>query len=165
MIIIFFPIKMMNILLFQVKALSAGLQDITVLVQRSSLDLLLVGFPLHNSNLVKDDVVTLVTAALTTILRRDKSLTRRLYAWLLGSEVNASLLSLEHPLVKKIEEMSNVSQSSVYFEMYSKEFLIQVHVNLHSFFYVKVSVIVLDRLMIFFIIFLLGCQSNIESKE
>jgi hypothetical protein len=60
----------------QVNALCAGVQDSSVLVQRSALDLLLVGFPMHNSQLVRMDMVRLVTAALVTILRRDMSLNR-----------------------------------------------------------------------------------------
>lgn len=60
----------------QVTALSAGVQDSSVLVQRSALDLLLVGFPVHNSQLTHEHMVSLVTAALVTILRRDMSLNR-----------------------------------------------------------------------------------------
>lgn len=110
----------------QVNAICAGVQDATVLVQRSSLDLLLVGFPMHNNYLSKGDMVSLVTAALSTILRRDMSLNRRLYAWFLGSEVNASLFSSDHPFVKKMEESCDVTQSALYFDMYSKDYLIQV---------------------------------------
>lgn len=61
---------------WQVNALCAGVQDSSVLVQRSALDLLLVGFPMHNSHLVRSDMVRLVTSALATILRRDMSLNR-----------------------------------------------------------------------------------------
>lgn len=107
-----------------VNALCAGVQDSSVLVQRSALDLLLVGFPMHNSHLVRADVVRLVTAALVTILRRDMSLNRRLFAWLLGSEVNISLLSSEHPLVKKSKSAEG-RNSALYFDLYSREMLIQ----------------------------------------
>lgn len=107
-----------------VNALCAAVQDTSVLVQRSALDLLLVGFPMHNSQLVRADMVRLVTAALVTILRRDMSLNRRLFAWLLGSEVNISLLSSEHPLSKK-SKSTEPSGSNLYFDMYSREMLIQ----------------------------------------
>ncbi|XP_067010621.2 protein dopey-1 homolog [Anabrus simplex] len=103
-----------------VTALCTAVQDNSVLVQRSALDLLLVGFPMHNSQLVRSDMVRLVTAALVTILRRDMSLNRRLFAWLLGSEVN---LSLEHPLVKRSNSVG--SSGGSYFDMYSREMLIQ----------------------------------------
>lgn len=100
-----------------VQGLCTAVQDSSVLVQRSALDLLLVGFPLHNSQLVRSDMVRLVTASLNTILRRDMSLNRRLFAWLLGSEVNFSLLSPDHPLIK--------SPAVSYFQLFSQEMLVQ----------------------------------------
>lgn len=51
---------------------------------------------------------------------------RRLYAWLLGTEVNVSLLSSEHPLVKRGKSSESVSGSNLYFDMYSREMLVQV---------------------------------------
>lgn len=102
------------------------MQDTNVLVQRSSLDLLLVGFPMHSNLLEKSLLVNLVSSAITTVLRRDMSLNRRLYAWLLGSDLNVSQLSLDHPFLKKLETVGEVSQSSLYFETYSKENLILV---------------------------------------
>ncbi|XP_072393465.1 protein DOP1 homolog isoform X2 [Diabrotica undecimpunctata] len=77
-----------------VSGLCAAVQDSSVLVQRSALDLLMVCFPMNNQQLLYADMVRLVTAALTTILRRDMSLNRRLYSWLLGSEIN-NLLALQ----------------------------------------------------------------------
>ncbi|XP_076277872.1 protein DOP1 homolog isoform X2 [Lasioglossum baleicum] len=104
-----------------VTALCAGVQDSSVLVQRSALDLLLVGFPVHNSQLMRVNMVSLVTAALVTILRRDMSLNRRLFAWLLGTEVSTSIL--------KRKTVTTVSESTentpTYFDMYSKEMLIE----------------------------------------
>ncbi|XP_011499422.1 PREDICTED: protein dopey-1 homolog [Ceratosolen solmsi marchali] len=100
-----------------VSALCAGVQDSSVLVQRSALDLLLVGFPVHNSQLSRKDMVNILTAALTTILRRDMSLNRRLFAWLLGTEVNTSIL-------KKKEDRGTNETSTAYFDVYSKDMLI-----------------------------------------
>ncbi|XP_033225159.1 protein dopey-1 homolog isoform X2 [Belonocnema kinseyi] len=100
-----------------VTAISAGVQDSSVLVQRSALDLLLVGFPVHNSQLCREDMVSLLTAALVTILRRDMSLNRRLFAWLLGSEVNMSIL-------KKKADPALTETSAAYFDLYSKGLLI-----------------------------------------
>ncbi|XP_063217046.1 protein dopey-1 homolog isoform X2 [Bacillus rossius redtenbacheri] len=105
-----------------VNALCACVQDSSVLVQRSALDLLLIGFPMHNSQLVRADMARLVTASLVTILRRDMSLNRRLFAWLSGSEVNLSLLNPEHPLVKRA---SQSPEHNLYFHMYSKDMLVQ----------------------------------------
>ncbi|XP_065156421.1 protein dopey-1 homolog isoform X2 [Atheta coriaria] len=72
-----------------ISGLCAAVQDSSVLVQRSALDLLMVCFPTWNTQLLYADMVRLVTAALTTILRRDMSLNRRLYSWLLTSETRS----------------------------------------------------------------------------
>nr|XP_050849506.1 protein dopey-1 homolog isoform X2 [Vespula vulgaris] len=104
-----------------ITALCAGVQDNSVLVQRSALDLLLVGFPVHNSLLLYKDMVLLITAALTTILRRDMSLNRRLFAWLLGTEVNTSILK-----TKALSTTNEVLEdTATYFDMYAKEILIE----------------------------------------
>lgn len=70
--------------------LCACLNDPVILVQRNTLEFLLLGFPMHTNFLSKDDQIKLVTNALNTILRRDMSLNRRLYSWLLGTEVIAN---------------------------------------------------------------------------
>ncbi|XP_012276640.1 protein dopey-1 homolog isoform X2 [Orussus abietinus] len=100
-----------------VAALCTGVQDSSVLVQRCSLDFLLVGFPMHSSYLQHKDMVLLLTAALVTILRRDMSLNRRLFAWLLGTEVNTSIL-------KKTLDSTATNIPTTYFDTYSKETLI-----------------------------------------
>jgi hypothetical protein len=69
----------------QVQALCSALQDSSVLVQRSMLDYLLVAFPMHNGQLTRTDLATVVEAAINVVLRRDMSLNRRLYLWFLGS--------------------------------------------------------------------------------
>ncbi|CAL7952170.1 unnamed protein product [Xylocopa violacea] len=104
-----------------VTALSAGVQDSSVLVQRSALDLLLVGFPVHNSQLTHEQMVSLVTAALVTILRRDMSLNRRLFAWLLGTEVSTSILKRK----TNAKVSDNTEHTSTYFDIYSKDMLIE----------------------------------------
>lgn len=64
------------------------LNDSVILVQRNALEFLLTAFPMHSAYSLKEqDLIRLVTNALNTILRRDMSLNRRLYSWLLGSEV------------------------------------------------------------------------------
>ncbi|KAF4532766.1 hypothetical protein B566_EDAN003546 [Ephemera danica] len=98
-----------------VVALCAAVQDTSVLVQRSTLDLLLAGLPMHNSQLVRPDMLQLVTAALTTILRRDMSLNRRLFAWLLGTEVGSGTSELRRTLS---------SEGHNYFDLYSRDLLV-----------------------------------------
>lgn len=54
----------------------AGVQDASVLVRRSALDLLLVDFPVHRSKFSRRDKVNILTAALNTILWRIRTLNR-----------------------------------------------------------------------------------------
>lgn len=93
-----------------VRAFSATVVDSQLLVQRAMLDLMVVHFPisngyveslgrvlpmeeqpdsysvaLHGIRLIENnDLVVLVKAAVGVVLRKDMSLNRRLYAWLLG---------------------------------------------------------------------------------
>ena len=60
---------------------------------RAVLDIVSVLFPLHQSFLIPADLTTILSAALQTLLKRDVSLNRRLYAWLLGSSVDKSHLA------------------------------------------------------------------------
>uniref|UniRef100_A0A8C7F1E0 DOP1 leucine zipper like protein B n=1 Tax=Oncorhynchus kisutch TaxID=8019 RepID=A0A8C7F1E0_ONCKI len=78
-----------------VKALCLSLQDSNVLVQRNMLEILLFFFSLATCldptqgsiPMTREDTIRVVSAASLTLLRRDMSLNRRLYAWLLGSLV------------------------------------------------------------------------------
>uniref|UniRef100_A0A673X659 DOP1 leucine zipper like protein B n=1 Tax=Salmo trutta TaxID=8032 RepID=A0A673X659_SALTR len=75
------------------KALCLSLQDSNVLVQRNMLEILLYFFSLATCldptegsiPMTREDTITVVSAASLTLLRRDMSLNRRLYAWLLGN--------------------------------------------------------------------------------
>lgn len=107
--------------------LCSCLNDPVILVQRNTLEFLLLGFPLHTTLLSKNDFIKLVTNALNTILRRDMSLNRRLYSWLLGSEVtNRSLTSAANSAAASdgaSDQKATPTQS--YFEQYSKAVLIK----------------------------------------
>lgn len=114
-----------------VAALCQAMEDSSVMVQRAALDLTLAALPMHNTQLLRHDLVRIVTSAILVLLRRDMSLNRRLYAWLLGSEINLSLLSSEHPIIKRLN--SAVSDSTVddgvevnaYFESFSRPLLVE----------------------------------------
>ncbi|KAL2915392.1 hypothetical protein HK105_205008 [Polyrhizophydium stewartii] len=67
------------------RALGALLSDKSSLVQRGALDLLLSNFPSDTSVFPKQDFEYIVTSAVGVVLRRDMSLNRRLYSWILGS--------------------------------------------------------------------------------
>lgn len=59
-----------------VSALCSCLNDPVILVQRNTLEFLLIGFAMHSSILSNADMIKLTTHALNTILRRDMSLNR-----------------------------------------------------------------------------------------
>lgn len=73
-----------------VRAFSAALQDnSSLLVQRATLDILVTHLRLDSPTFLKSirpgDRILLFQGALSIVLRRDLSLNRRLYSWLLGS--------------------------------------------------------------------------------
>ncbi|KAG0232967.1 hypothetical protein BGW42_007780 [Actinomortierella wolfii] len=69
-----------------VRAFSATVGDSQLLVQRAMLDIMVVHFPISNGLIEQRDLVVLVKAAVGVVLRKDMSLNRRLYAWLLGPQ-------------------------------------------------------------------------------
>jgi hypothetical protein len=72
------------------RCFAAGLADEQLLIQRGFLDLLVTHLPLHSHVLQKrvksEDLDLLVTAAAGVVSRREMSLNRRLWTWLLGPE-------------------------------------------------------------------------------
>lgn len=109
--------------------LCACLNDSVVLVQRNTLEFLLLGFPLHTTLLQKSDIIKLACNGLNTILRRDMSLNRRLYSWLLGTEVSSTRNLMETDLEEIVssnsEALQNNSRKLSYFDQYSKPILIK----------------------------------------
>ncbi|KAK9465276.1 Dopey, N-terminal-domain-containing protein [Lipomyces arxii] len=73
-----------------VRALGKGLEDDQVLVQRGFLELLVKNVQLHSGVLQTlvspHDLTLLIMSASSVVLRRDMSLNRRLWVWLLGPE-------------------------------------------------------------------------------
>lgn len=101
--------------------LCACLNDPVILVQRNTLEFLLIGFPMHTQLLSVADFTRLVTNGLNTILRRDMSLNRRLYAWLLGSEV-VGHRAKDRAADSTLERATKVAS---YFDQHSKGVLIR----------------------------------------
>ncbi|XP_071998137.1 protein DOP1A isoform X2 [Engystomops pustulosus] len=99
-----------------VEAVSTSVQDSSVLVQRSTLDLILFCFPFHMSQATRPDMIRILSAALRVVLRRDMSLNRRLYAWLLGPRSTRQSNPEEH--------------ASYYFNTFSKDLLVQAMVGI-----------------------------------
>ncbi|KAK7464504.1 hypothetical protein VKT23_006673 [Stygiomarasmius scandens] len=72
-----------------IRAFSAALEDDNLLVRRGALDLLLQSMRIDSSAIRRaqaDDRTILMRAAISVVLRRDLSLNRRLYSWLLGPD-------------------------------------------------------------------------------
>lgn len=73
-----------------VRCFATGLADQQVLVQRNFLDLLVTHLPLHSSilqnRITPDDLEILVSSAAGVVIRRDMSLNRRLWTWILGPD-------------------------------------------------------------------------------
>ncbi|KAK0729152.1 Dopey, N-terminal-domain-containing protein [Apiosordaria backusii] len=77
-----------------IRCFAAGLVDEQLLIQRGYLDLLVTHLPLHSEVLQTrakaGDLELLLRAAVGVTVRRDMSLNRRLWSWLLGPEPAAS---------------------------------------------------------------------------
>ena len=84
------------------------LLDPNVLVQRGILDLLILCFPVHNTQVNREDMISIMTTAVTVLLRRDISLNRRLLSWLLGMETSTSHLAA----IVKDKKVSSSAQTS-----------------------------------------------------
>ncbi|KAM4693771.1 protein DOP1A [Discoglossus pictus] len=108
-----------------VEAVSTSVQDSSVLVQRSTLDLILFCFPFHMSQATRPDMIHILSAALRVVLRRDMSLNRRLYAWLLGFDNNWAIVGPRSTRQSNPEE-----HASYYFNTFSKELLVQAMVGI-----------------------------------
>lgn len=107
--------------------------DRNVLVQRGALDIVTILFPFHQSFLLQSDLTSILTAALHTLLKRDISLSRRLYVWLLGTQVlKSSLINCMQPPSSSYSAANHESDGNLhtqdtcnlaYFEKYSKAYL------------------------------------------
>jgi hypothetical protein len=72
-----------------IRAFAAALEDENLLVRRGALDVLLQTMRIDSITIrkaQKDDRAILMRAATGVVLRRDLSLNRRLYTWLLGPD-------------------------------------------------------------------------------
>ncbi|KAI9808458.1 MAG: hypothetical protein M1827_007241 [Pycnora praestabilis] len=78
-----------------VRCFAAGLSDDQPLIQRGFLDLLVTHLPLHSGVLqvrvTPGDLELIVGAAVSVVARRDMSLNRRLWTWLLGPGLSSNI--------------------------------------------------------------------------
>uniref|UniRef100_A0A665U2B5 Uncharacterized protein n=1 Tax=Echeneis naucrates TaxID=173247 RepID=A0A665U2B5_ECHNA len=153
-----------------VKSVCLCLQDSNVLVQRNMLEILLFFFPFAKCL----DMINVVSAASLTLLRRDMSLNRRLYAWLLGTNIKGEMVA-PHPTLSATPE----EHTLFYFNTYSRDFLVQVthscyhaaqsfvRLLIHSFIYSSSTAYpFLDRnSAVFFVIFYSKIKENKNASE
>lgn len=69
----------------QVLSLCSSLCDSNVAVVKQVLDVVSILVPLNNTSLPSPQLTMIVTAVLQTLTKRDNSLSRRVYNWLLGN--------------------------------------------------------------------------------
>lgn len=104
-----------------IRAFAAALEDDNLLVRRGALDLLLQSMRIDSAAINKaqpEDTVFLMRAATGVVLRRDLSLNRRLYTWLLGPDdksENQSIYLRQHAL-QLLSTTLKVSWNSKSFE-------------------------------------------------
>lgn len=107
-----------------IRCFATGLTDEQVLVQRNFLDLLVTHLPLSSpilqSRITENDLQRLIVAAAGVVSRRDMSLNRRLWAWLLGPDPVGDRISFEgRPSTssgphKPVAETQELSQSQYF---------------------------------------------------
>lgn len=104
------------------RCFAAGLADEQLLIQRGYLDLLVTHLPLHSKVLqtrVKAaDLELLLRAASGVTIRRDMSLNRRLWTWLLGPEPAPQEHDGESPASASGNQQSYFVPRTTYFEEY-----------------------------------------------
>lgn len=79
-----------------IRAFAAALEDDNLLVRRSALDMLLQTMRIDSAAIKRakpEDAAILMKAAIGVVLRRDLSLNRRLYTWLLGPDEKTEVQS------------------------------------------------------------------------
>ncbi|KAK4105296.1 hypothetical protein N658DRAFT_114520 [Parathielavia hyrcaniae] len=115
-----------------IRCFAAGLADDQLLIQRGYLDLLVTHLPLHSEVLQKNskagDLELLVKAAIGVTVRRDMSLNRRLWSWLLGPEPPASAEhdgGLDSPTPSSTHTHGFFSSRTNYFEEFGLQPLIR----------------------------------------
>ncbi|KAF5665923.1 putative regulator of reproduction [Fusarium heterosporum] len=103
------------------RCFASGLSDEQLLIQRGFLDLLVSHLPLNahviQSRVKPDDLELLLKAAVGVVTRREMSLNRRLWAWLLGPEPSAEPdQSGENPSSPPADQHAFMVSKTNYFE-------------------------------------------------
>ncbi|KAI9684026.1 MAG: hypothetical protein M1822_005853 [Bathelium mastoideum] len=100
-----------------IRCFASGLADPQILIQRGFLDLLVTHLPLDSIILQQKvnakDLELLVGAAVGVVTRRDMSLNRRLWAWLLGPEPLSDIEGANEP-ASAVDD-TKISATALYF--------------------------------------------------
>ena len=116
-----------------VTALSSSVQDSKILVQRNALDFLILAFPMHQpittQGFSEEDRLELTVAGVSVLLRRDMSLNRRLFNWLLGTDFPPSQSTINPKNLNHSDSVvSNdsvcVEDTNLYFNYHSRSLLV-----------------------------------------
>ena len=105
-------------------AICASLDDANVLVQRITLDFVISFISFHATSLEKKHLVKLLTYALGVFLRRDMSLNRRIFQWLLNVNGEGQSLVVNENASQDDRTDDEIIEEESYFESHSKELLI-----------------------------------------
>lgn len=113
------------------RCFAAGLTDENLLIQRGYLDLLVTHLPLHSrvlqTRVKPTDFELLLRAAVGVVTRREMSLNRRLWAWLLGPEPTAGGFDSENlpesPSSLPEQHAGHLTSKTGYFEQYGLQAL------------------------------------------
>ncbi|XP_065057535.1 protein dopey-1-like isoform X2 [Rhopilema esculentum] len=112
-----------------VDSICAALEDTNVLAQRITLDLLLTFLPISTQQVEESDIVKILVCALNVVLRRDMSLNRRLYHWILntgtGSMGNKLTRTDSNDSSNQGVPDESTASSLTFFEKYSKKFVVE----------------------------------------
>ncbi|KAF4438913.1 dopey [Fusarium acutatum] len=124
------------------RCFASGLSDEQLLIQRGFLDLLVSHLPLNahviQSRVKPDDLELLLKAAVGVVTRRDMSLNRRLWAWLLGPEPAAEHESSgDNPSSPPADQHAFLASKTNYFEEFglqplTKAILQMIESNFHN---------------------------------
>ena len=79
-----------NSIELMINGICSCLQDPNPLVQRSILDLICLCLPINSRQITRGDKLQLIVVAIHVVLRRDMSLNRRIYSWLMGMATSSS---------------------------------------------------------------------------
>lgn len=101
----------MNVLV--INSLISTIEDENVHVQRNALDFIISRFPITNQLLNFNQKISLIVSGLSLLVRNEYSTTRRLIAWLIGSNQDDDI-DLEDPSIKYMVELLIASIKKIF---------------------------------------------------